>query len=240
MKTNNQNTLRITLLIFSIWFMNSCSKEEVNIVEETKILHFEFNDSIIDSTQNKYTLKINGNPTLSADRNGFLNQALCLNDTSDYIEIEHHDDLNLQGDFTIAIWIKPNNVKGRYVIHKAFDINGGGPYSLDIFPGTLRSVLSFGENEAEEIRGDKAINTFQWQHIAMTKIGNEVKLYQDGNVVNQTKINKEITTSNSPLYIGTYFWAHASGNVNYTGKIDDFRIYTSGLNKEEIKFIMNE
>ncbi|MBK7513902.1 MAG: hypothetical protein IPI76_16845 [Chloracidobacterium sp.] len=58
------------------------------------------------------------NPMWTADRFGNPSQALHFNGTSQYVKVPDSTSLDITGDITIALWVKPENVITQYVLKR--------------------------------------------------------------------------------------------------------------------------
>ncbi len=149
-----------------------------------------------------------------------------------------HPSLNVEQEITITAWIKPISTRGQYIVHKAATTGGGGPYSLDIYPGTIR-VLLYGVNgNYLELSGTRPIQKDLWQHIAMTYDGKITRLYYNGQPDGSAVTTGRIATSNKGLEIGTYLWGQPT--PYYEGTIDNVRIYKRALDASEIVSLFEE
>lgn len=66
-----------------------------------------------------------------------------------------------------------------------------------------------------------------WYHFALTYDGRQQKLYLNGQLVNSKALTGEIKTNRNNLFIG----------YNFSGLIDELRIYNRALSPEEVRFL---
>jgi hypothetical protein len=174
----------------------------------------------------------------SSDISGRDGSAYAFNGTGGHILAPAHPSLNVEQEITITAWIKPISTRGQYIVHKAATAGGGGPYSLDIYPGTIR-VLLYGVNGGYlELSGMRPIQKDLWQHIAMTYDGKITRLYYNGQPDGSAATTGRIATSNKGLEIGTYLWGQPT--PYYEGTIDNVRIYKRALDASEIVSLFEE
>jgi hypothetical protein len=138
---------------------------------------------------------------------------------------------------TIAAWIKPTATDGTYVIQKESNSGGGGPFSLDIYPGTARGIIYDINNKLIQLNGSTAIKASIWQHIALTWDGQNANLYYNGQLEDTTPFTTAISTSTGDIYIGAYKWAFPQ--ASFIGTVDNVRIYDTYLTSTEIKNLYN-
>ena len=137
-------------------------------------------------------------------------------------------------DFSYALWIKPNRTGDaqQYVF-----TNGradAGEYGYGIYcpnDTTLRIRYGSGTNSANDL----TIVKNQWVHVAFTKSGNTIKIYQNGELtITRTSIGTYPTYGDGKgLGLGNF---HYTGDIYPAyGNISDFRIYCTPLSAEAIK-----
>ena len=77
----------------------------------------------------------------------------------------------------------------------------------------------------------------QWHHVAFVATNNYLKIYIDGNLVNETECESNFSYSNSKdLWIGRLNSYYA---YYFNGLIDEFRVYNRALNSTEVSELYN-
>lgn len=77
----------------------------------------------------------------------------------------------------------------------------------------------------------------QWHHVAFVATNNYLKIYIDGNLVNETECESNFSYSNSnDLWIGRLNSYYA---YYFNGLIDEFRVYNRALNSTEVSELYN-
>ena len=164
-------------------------------------------------------------------------EALQFAGSDDYVIVPDSDLFTLS-DFTISVWIKTTGSVGELVSHfstispwAGFTLNvganGGGS------SGKLCLWMSGTGGNGWDC-ANVLINNGNWQHIVVTfkSSGNtgDATYYVNGaNVVTITKYTSG--DANSPLKIGE----NNSGGRDYSGLIDDVRIYNQALSSAQIQ-----
>ncbi|MFC1534682.1 LamG-like jellyroll fold domain-containing protein, partial [Thermodesulfobacteriota bacterium] len=198
--------------------------------DQALVAHYPFDGDANDaSTQGNNPTTVNA--TLTTNRRGNTDTTYDFNGVDNSIVVPDSPSLDITDAITLAAWIRPRQANGSYVVLKRTD-NGGGVYSLDIYPGSVRAVL----DNVPQVNGTSAIQANQWQHIAMTWDGTTVTVYYNGVAENNTAYAGPIPTSNGDLEIGVY-----SGGAPipyFDGAIDDVRIYNRALSNTEIQSLM--
>ena len=170
----------------------------------------------------------------------------------DRLYVNSANNLNLgSNDFTIDAWVYPTQLDshGRYVVSKVVTSDyslGQGPdedYSNDEHLSYALAVSSSGITfryaPSAEMDGNggyfgttikfnqqaPALNT--WNHIAVTRSGNTLYAFINGQLVGSQDFDVEIPASESPVSIGTYGYMSyvASHTENaFVGYVDELRI----------------
>jgi hypothetical protein len=165
---------------------------------------------------------------------GVIGSALDFNGAGDFVEIPDDPSLDLADALTIKAWIKPVQPTMGYVVCKE-QLPGypqsGSAYTLDIFPGKVRSVLWQAGSPpptAPAAVGATNILPDVWQHVAVTWDGSIVKVFYNGVVDGTGNFTGPLLLSDAPVAIGQY------GGVFFHGVIDEVEIYNVALPDEEI------
>jgi len=172
--------------------------------------------------------------TLTDDRLGNANRAYDFDGFGDFIRASDSDSLDIQDGFTAAAWIRPRTTSGTYMLMK------GGAYTLDIYPGTVRSVLTNVGAGQGWVEGLTPIVADQWQHVAVTwedspipEWGTTVTAYFNGAPDGTGSFEGPIRATDNDLYIGSYATAY------FDGVIDELWIFDRALSADEVHDLMN-
>ena len=200
--------------------------------------HFTFDSTLLDVSGNNHHLE-EITPYISnfiADRNGSANNAIYFSGNGGLKTILPF----VNGSFTeqtVSFWMKTNSyqtyrqaiVQGAYAGFGGF-INGYSTNMIAFMDGS-----GAGAYNVPNIASDN-----NWHHIAFTSDGTVTKVYWDGQY---SGLNYEplVTSSNysntSNIYVGR---ANLTNTNNYTGAVDDLRIYSKVLTSGEIGQIYNQ
>ena len=158
----------------------------------------------------------------------------------DAVQISHDNVLDVTGDLTLAVWVKPNiDFQSGLSNSKMFiDKNDGstdvGGYSLHYNKGgDLYFALQ--EDDGDWFSAFETINLDkdQWYFIVGTWNGTHQMLYVDGTEVASTDQTGYSTGSSTlPLYLGRS--AYDAGPHYHNGKLDDAAIYNRALSPSEV------
>lgn len=197
------------------------------------IAYYPFDGNANNVSGNNHNGIVTG-ASLTADRFGTPNSSYSFDGVDDKIQISDHPDFDFTDKVTISAWFKPVISSGHYVVEKAANIYGGGPYSLDYHPGTPRTVLY---NESGGIlvnlagSGSSSIQVEVWQHIAFTYDGSTVKLYYNGQVNASQAATGALQQSDGNVNVGVYEFV----GLYYQGNIDDIYFYNYALTDSEVE-----
>jgi len=150
--------------------------------------------------------------------------------SGDYLKILQNDGLELgSGDYTIECWVNISaaaNVGGIFSKGLPSTLNTS-TWSLEF--NTTNNYVSWYVQAASIsyiITGSQNIKTSNWIHIAVTRSGNDTKLFVNGVQDGSTYTGGYTIATGGDLYLGTGFYAPTTRTI--TGYIDDFRI-TKGI-----------
>ena len=188
------------------------------------LLHFEGDNTsrqFFDDAGTRSQLPISqlGDAQISTAEKKFGSSSLYLDGTGDYLQMAITQSLVLRmSSYCIEMWIYPqrNNIN-QYIYESVGTTNVGGN---TIFM-TNTGVLVFFTSGATRITGTTQVSTNTWHHIAMTRNGNDHKLFLNG--VLQAGVWTNTGHSNSYL-AGHKIGAAYNGTSPFQGYIDEVRV----------------
>jgi hypothetical protein len=140
-------------------------------------------------------------------------------------------------EFTLAAWVQgaPTQDSGAGLIAKGTG-NGGEQYCLDIYNSTFRFYGWSGPGAAAVYQGPVGLNG-AWQHVAgvFSASLNRVRLYVDGAVAASGAPPAALIQNGHEVSIGSRQAASGIYDLNFSGLMDDVRIYARALTPREIK-----
>ncbi len=167
--------------------------------------------------------------------------------TDDYIEIPDSADFTFTGDFALSAWIKHSGAaeanvddgwriisqqeSGNHFVFRINDSSGGtnGTVHFSIYNGSHNYV-----NSTTNVKDG------QWHHLVAVREGSDIHIYVDGvldNTANSVFTSTIDITANNVL-IGNKR-AASSNRENFSGAIDDVRVYHKALTGDEISDMYN-
>jgi hypothetical protein len=172
---------------------------------------------------------------------GFFRKSLRFNNSGDYLQVANVSSLQITGDLTVSLWIKPTTVgiKQCSLIDKDF----GGEFSLVLEQDGSVSLLqgksqSSGEYFSATVIPSGSIENGNWQHVAVTRnmTTRDIKGYLDGEL--QNTVTYPDNSSYSPPAATSSVVKIGSGYFSdYNGDIDKVRLYNVVLSEKQLKMM---
>lgn len=166
--------------------------------------------------------------------------AYSFDGTNDYITMGNV--LNVTtGPLTLAAWIKPTAIAGKYIIAKYATTDTGG----FVLYGNASSKLAFYINDTNgtkyhQLASVPALSTGVWTHAGATRVGAVVtEIRINGVAVSTTTVmggTVSTLTSSHHFRIGS-----ASNNAQYfSGLIDDVGVWNRALTNDEWGYLASQ
>ncbi len=157
---------------------------------------------------------------------GIFGLALRLKGEGDYIVINDRAELNPSEAVTVAAWVNPRDWDSdRIILQKS---GGDGQYRLGARGGKLSFAIS-GVGEA----GGALPAPKEWSHVAATYDGWTMRLFVNGNLVDEKPAVGAVPFNGGPLYIGSKGKDSALGDF-FKGEMDKVTVWGAALPAEHI------
>ena len=206
------------------------------------LLHMDGADgstTFTDSSTNNFTLTAFGNAQIDTAIKKFGSGAALFDGNGDYLRVYTNEEFS-SGNWTTEMWIYPNNVSGEPRILSRQDAGDAFVYQLRINNENLGLLIRRGNGSDFAIIGESAacqIFANVWQHIAITRNGNTISMYINGNsVASVTFSGIYDSTLNPPWIIGAFADSNLSPQLYFSGSIDELRI-TKGVARYTANFV---
>ncbi|MEW6027447.1 MAG: fibronectin type III domain-containing protein, partial [Planctomycetota bacterium] len=192
--------------------------------------------------------------TLATDSSGYGNNgtvygatwsggALSFDGVDDYVPV---GDLNINNDFTIQAWVKPNNTNKYLYIFMGGDMSLDGYWSIafdiadDDNNGScyLGAGVQYGTTQYPGIIVNDVVPENQWSFVTFSKVGTNGYVYVNGNLAGSTTSFPTLLNNVSMYTIGAK--VNAVESSSFYGSIDDVRIYNYARTSEQILAEYNE
>ena len=206
---------------------------------KTDWFYFE-NDLIVYSASVDHGL-VNPNDTLTFNGTvyyegttippAFGDSALSFDGVGDYVDCGNPSSLTITGNaVTLEAWINPNNLtryeniiaKYNYSLDMGFMLIHSDAGTLDFYVGNDTSHVA--------VESNVPLSYGVLQHVVAVYDGVDLRIYVNG-VLSCTPVacSFKIAATDQSCYIG-----HANGYNNFTGNIDEVRIYNRALSATEV------
>lgn len=156
-------------------------------------------------------------------------------DGATYVAVTENARFDITDAITVSAWIKVTSFDRNFQA-----IVAKGDTSWRIARDRNRDILQFAfdTGPAEQvIRGETKIDDGKWHHVAGVYDGSQMFLYVDGNVDASQATTAKIPINDQPVYIGAN--SHRD-NRQWNGFLDDVRVYSRGLSREEIALLFRQ
>jgi len=193
-----------------------------------------FAETVVDSSGNGNSGTLYNGPIRSIDGG---HSALIFDGVNDYAQTANSSTkLQLTGNYTISVWIKPNSVQNSWagivsrtnssgtLNHWTLQFNSSIPRKLIIHH--LSASWDTGITINDLVAGGT------WHHVAVVRSGTAIKSYFDGTERSTSDPTYNPSSGLGHLNIGAD--RTASSSYVYSGLIDDVRIYNRALDVNEI------
>ena len=156
-----------------------------------------------------------------------------------YLDFGNPKALQIVGNQTICMWLKPANLSARQnPLNKAY--GGECTWTIEL-SGAINYICgSAGKNSQPHgsYGMSKPLKPGKWAHLAVTRDIKTKKViwYKDGELVSLSALKYRPSASKSPLLIGKGY------TRNYQGLMDELAIFNRALSAKEIKgiYLMGE
>ncbi|MBT6995052.1 hypothetical protein HN865_03700 [Candidatus Woesearchaeota archaeon] len=209
------------------------------IDQSDMVLYLPFNGNMLDYSGNNYDAScLSGScPSPAPSYDQSFNGAYFFDGIDDFITIPNNNDLDLNGDFSILLWIKFDNfINGENVsvISKEHwnsnTVNSG--YTLEKYD--LNDVYFINYANSHPIQNNvKFLAEDDWQHVAITYDASDMLLtvYKNGVEIDSNSNAVNVLGNTNNLYIG----ANTAPDRFFKGTLDELIIYSKVLTSNEIE-----
>ena len=202
------------------------------------IAYYPFNGNANDESGNGNNGLVNG-ASLTTDRFGNTDNAYLFNGTSDYIQVQDSDELDLTASFCISTWVKPLSFQGWIINKHAAGTNNDGSWEI-IVSDPLKLAFDSSPFLSTMVFSNATLSYSAWNHIIFQydKSNTTIEIYVNGNKDIALKKELDIRNTNRSLIFGA---EEATPFKNFfRGSLDDIRIYNCTLSKEEMNLLYHE
>lgn len=236
------------ILIFLFVSFSTLGQEDIN---EDLLLHYTFNNTYLDASENGYDAT-NFGTTFTEDRFGNPNRALLFDGINDYINFPNIEALKPDLPVSFSFWIRYDSEysNDRDVFNTSFeeDVNTGVYFNSQQSTGNFAvnygdGSSSYTSNTRRTYVSNIQINTGVWHHVAVTVSSqSNMKIYIDCRELGgeYSGSGGALQYSNTPGTIGRHDRQLGVPANYFKGAIDNFRYWNRELSQEDVAFLCDE
>jgi hypothetical protein len=224
----------MTLVTGILFFSSLHSQLPAYLPADGLVGWWPFNGNANDESGNGNDGTVTG-ATLTSDRNGNTNSAYSFDGVNDFISATRNYQFN--NEISISCWFKENETNEQVQIIGCWDnpLSGGENRLItlylnsDITKGDI--VTTMNQINVSAITPNTLLS---WHNVSMVYDGQELKLYQDGDMVSSSPSAANFRINQNPFWIiGAEAYLNGYGYF-MQGDIDDIAIYNRALSPQEI------
>lgn len=193
-------------------------------VSNTQLLTCQSN-RIIDNSTNAFTITRNGDVKVTSfgpfTETDVTTGSGYFDGTDDNLITSSSSNLALgSGDFTIEMWVYPNNTSSAYrglIASDAYSATTNG-WTVYQYGTNIEMYYSSGGSTPNIFTASSVLVAGVWQHVAISRSSGTLKCFVNG--VQVASVSNSIAFVGSIIYIGD----NNAGNYFYSGYISDVRI----------------
>ena len=187
---------------------------------------------------------VNFGADLTTDRQGQSNKAYnFVVGNTDYMEIPDSANWNFgDDDYAISFWMNKTTDITQVLFIQSVADSTANYQTMTIYDNGNQIIWSAVKDSVGamvvNVTGISGFGTGVWHHIVFTRVGSSVYMYLNGSLIGQ---DDTITTHPNIAAVWTLGRrvTGSSPDRYFNGKIDDFRIYNSGLSQDQVTALYN-
>jgi hypothetical protein len=149
-------------------------------------------------------------------------------DVMSSLRVAESNALDINGDFTLELWIDPAQLPAAGTKYWMFDNNTQYGMELDA-DGRIRCLVS-----TTALEGTTRVAPGSWTHVACALAGKRLAAYVGGAVDACHSANPPVTTGDNGSAIGANVSASQRLSEQFVGGLDNLRVYARALSSAEI------
>lgn len=134
------------------------------------------------------------------------------------------------GQFSLVVFVYlETGTPGGLVTTNFHDDKGNFALSIDE-QGLPRATVRDGNSGLHSVISNEPLPLTTWRHIVVTADGDQLRLYEDGQLVSTASCESVAHVANATLWFGT----NAGGIEQFNGRIDELALFDKSLSDAEI------
>lgn len=231
-------TMKPILILLTFLSLSGQALAQLTL-QDSLVAYYPMNGNALDASNNNNHGVVNG-AVLTTDRFGTPNSAYFFDGIDDFIDLTaNSSNFKPPLPVTISAWVEINDYDLNNVFQNDFTLNDyHGPW-LNISNGQVNGHFGNGGGAGPQSRrsrtGTSVLDLNTWYHIAVVIRGaGDITIYingkEDCGVYSGTGGNIAYSLADGILGVGT-----STTSLYYHGKMDDVRLYSRDLTKDEIR-----
>ncbi|WP_292900798.1 LamG-like jellyroll fold domain-containing protein [Nonlabens sp.] len=161
---------------------------------------------------------------------------ILFDGTNDYVAMG--DEVEFTGDYSISAWVKTNgsnsSTSNKTIVSKRAGANDGYQFYL-----TDSNRLAMTHNGTSTIVSNTVLSNNAWRYVTFTYSGSTAVLYIDG-VQDITQNIANTIPNDAKFCIASRYVDKDNIIDNFSGSLDEIRIFSRALSQDQIRFMMNQ
>lgn len=197
---------------------------------------YSFDDTgspLADSSSNGNTLTCGTSCPTYSSNGGHSGGAYDFSGSNNWLTIPNESQFDFTNNFSVNFWMKTNS--GFTNAWETFVAKGDSSWGTTRYNTTAEATFTTFSPGANDVHGG-TVNNNAWHHVAVTYDNSYKKVYVDGVQVASSAFSATVSQNNLNVRLG-FNEEFPSGD--YTGWLDDVRIYSKALTPSEVQTDMN-
>jgi len=155
--------------------------------------------------------------------------------SSQYVQRADSNLLDLQGSFTIGLWVKPRTLPASGLMSI---LSKDENYEFHLNPsGTINWWWQTTANATNQFNSTTALPVGQWSHVLIRYAPGDQRIYINGSLAGQASFSGTPLANSDPLQLGA---DQGAAGRNFNGELDELRIYNGALSEAQISALVAE